>query len=180
MKKAEHQRIDAFELWCWFDCIWCLRSYKELPSTCLPVQSPQLFLLLLLLPHPSGVCVTGIWFGSSVIVAQETCKDSGHWLRSSLRQDLNWDLIGALETISKRDGWVTQLHRSVLVSDLKFPFYTPGVHCNFLSSVLPKWALVVQSMYESVSLGFSPAFAHLLSCSMELCTGTLWIHYFYL
>ena len=87
-----------------FDCIWCLRSYKELPSTCLPVQSPQLFLLLLLLPHPSGVCVTGIWFGSSVIVAQETCKDSGHWLRSSLRQDLNWDLIGALETISKRDG----------------------------------------------------------------------------
>ena len=71
--------------WQLFDCIWCLRSYTELPSTCLPVQSPQLFLLLLLLPDPSGVCVTGMWFGSSVIVTQETCKDSGYWLRSSLR-----------------------------------------------------------------------------------------------
>ena len=59
------------------------------------------------------------------------------------------------------------------MSDLKFPFYTPGVRCNFLSSVLPKWALMVQSMSESVSLGVSPAFAHLLSCSMESCTGTL-------
>ena len=103
----------------------------------------------------------------------------GQWiLRSSLRQDLSWYLVGTLEMISKRDGWVTQ--PSVLVSDLKFPFYTPRVHCNFLSSVLPKWALVVQSMSESVSLGVSPAFAHLLSCSMELCTGTLWIHYLYL
>ena len=71
--------------WQLFDCIWCLRSYTELPSTCLSVQSPQLFLLLLLLPRPSGVCVTGMWFGSSVIVTQETCKDSGYWLRSSLR-----------------------------------------------------------------------------------------------
>ena len=172
--------LEEGEDWHLFDCIWCLRSYTELPSTCLSVQSPQLFLLLLLLPDPSGVCVTGMWFGSSVIVTQETCKDSGYWLRSSLRQDLNWYLVGALETISKRDGWVTQLHRSVLVSDLKFPFYTPGVHCNFLSSVLPKRALMVQSMDESVSLGFSPAFAHLLSCSLELCTGTLWIHYLYL
>ena len=59
------------------------------------------------------------------------------------------------------------------MSDLKSPFYTPGVDCNFLSSVVPKWALMVQSMDESVSLGFSPAFAHLLSYSMELCTGTL-------
>ena len=64
--------------WQLFDCIWCLRSYTELPSTCLSVQSPQLLLLLLLLPDPSGVCVTGMWFGSSVIVTQETCKDSGY------------------------------------------------------------------------------------------------------
>ncbi|XP_052512820.1 zinc finger protein 69 homolog B-like [Budorcas taxicolor] len=70
--------LEEGEDWKLFDCIWCLRSYTELPSTCLPVQSPQLFLLLLLLPHPSGVCVTGMWFGSSVIVTQETCKDSGY------------------------------------------------------------------------------------------------------
>lgn len=57
-----------------------------------------------ILPHPSGVCVTAMWFGSSVIVTQETCKDSGYWLRSSLRQDLNWYLVGALKTISKRYG----------------------------------------------------------------------------
>ena len=171
--------LEEGEDWQLFDCVWCLRSYTELPSTCLSVQSPQLFLLLLL-PHASGVCVTGMWFGSSVIVTQETCKDSGYWMRSSFRQDLNWYLVGALETISMKDGWITQLHRSVLVSDLKFPFYPPGVHCNFLSSVLPKRALMVQSMYESVSLGFSPAFAQLLSCSLELCAGTLWIHYLYL
>ena len=65
--------------WPILDCIWCLRSYTELPSTCLPVQNPQLFLLLLLLPQPSGVCVTGMWFASSVIVTQEACKDSGLW-----------------------------------------------------------------------------------------------------
>ena len=77
--------LEEGEDWHLFDCIWCLRSYTELPSTCLSVQSPQLLLLLLLLPDPSGVCVTGMWFGSSVIVTQETCKDSGYWLRSSLR-----------------------------------------------------------------------------------------------
>ena len=65
------------------------------------------------------------------------------------------------------------------MSDLKFPFYTPGVHGNFLSSVLPKWTLVVQSMYESVSLGFSPAFAHYFhvpwSCVQESCESTTFI-----
>ena len=71
--------LEEGEDWQLFNCIWCLRSYTELPSTCLPVQNPQLFLLLLILPQPSGVCVTGMWFGSSMIVTQETCKDSGHW-----------------------------------------------------------------------------------------------------
>ena len=119
--------------WQLFDCIWCLRSYTELPSTCLPVQSPQLFLLLLLLPDPSGVCVTGMWFGSSVIVTQETCKDSAHW---GPLLDRTW--IDVLLVPWEQFPRVTQLHGSVLVSDLKFPFYTPGVHCNFLSSILPK------------------------------------------
>ena len=118
--------------WQLFDCIWCLRPYTELPSTCLPVQSPQLFLLWLLLPHPSGVCVTGMRFGSSVIVTQETWKDSGHW---GPLLDRTWTDV--LLVPWKPFPGVRQLHRSVLASDLKFPFYTPGVHCNFLSSVLP-------------------------------------------
>ena len=71
--------LEEGEDWQLFDRIWCLRSYTELPSTCLPVQNPQLFLLLLVLPQPSGMCVTGMWFGSSVIVTQEACKDSGLW-----------------------------------------------------------------------------------------------------
>ena len=86
----------------------------------------------LLLPHPSGVCVTGMRFGSSVIVSQETWKDSGHW---GPLLDRTWTDV--LLVPWKPFPGVRQLHRSVLASDLKFPFYTPGVHCNILSSVLP-------------------------------------------
>ena len=37
MKKAEHQRIDAFELWCW-------RRLLRVPWTCVEIQ----------LVHPKG------------------------------------------------------------------------------------------------------------------------------
>ena len=78
------------------------------------------------LPYSSAVCVTGMRFGSSVIVTQETWKDSGHW---GPLLDRTW--IDVLLVPWKPFRGVRQLHWSVLASDLKFPFYTPGVHCNF-------------------------------------------------
>ena len=97
--------------WQLFDCIWCFRSYTELSSTCLLVQSPQLFLLLTsFVTSFRGVCNrNAVW----IFCDCNSGNLEGQWtLRSSLGQDLNWCVVGALETIS-RSKTVTQVSSCV-------------------------------------------------------------------
>ena len=92
VKKAEHRRIDAFELWCWWRLLrvpWTARRYNQ---SILTEISPESSLNELMLKPNSNTLVT--W-----------CEELTHWKRPWC-----WDRLRARGGVDRGwDGWMALL-----------------------------------------------------------------------
>ena len=95
IKKAEHQRIDAFELWCWRRLLrvpWTARRSKQ---SILKEISPEYLL--------EGRC----WIWSSNALAT-WCEELAHWKRPWCRKDWRREEKGTTEY--ETGGWHDRLN----------------------------------------------------------------------
>ena len=95
MKKAEHQRIDAFELWCWRSLLrfpWITRRSNQ---SILKEISP-------------GISLEGMMLKLKLQYLDTSCEDSTHWKRLWC-----WEGSGAGREGDDRgwDGWMASLTR---------------------------------------------------------------------
>ena len=95
VKKAEHWRIDAFELWCWRRLLWVPWTARRSNQSILQEISP-------------GICLEGMMLKLKL-------QYFGHlmWRVDSLEKTLCWEGLGAGGEGDDRgwDGWVASLTR---------------------------------------------------------------------
>ena len=102
VKKAEHRRIDAFELWCW-------RKLLRIPWT--PRRSNQS-----ILKEISPVCsLEGLMLKLKLQYFSHPCKELTHWKRLWC-----WEGLGARGEGDDRgwDGWMASLTQWMWVCEL--------------------------------------------------------------
>ena len=93
IKKAEHEKIDAFELWCWRSLLrvpWTARSNQSI----LKEISPEYSLEGLMLSWSSNILT--IWWEETILWKTPWCWER---LKAGEEDDRGWD------------GWMTSLTR---------------------------------------------------------------------
>ena len=93
IKKAEHWRIDAFELWCWRRLLRVPWTARRSNQSLLKEISPEYFLERLMLNWNSNTLVT--W-----------CEELTHWKRPWWWERLN---VGGEGDDKGWDGWMASL-----------------------------------------------------------------------
>ena len=95
MKKAEHRRIDAFELWCWRRLLRVPRTARRSNQSILKEISPECSLEGLMLKRNSNTLAT-------------SCEELTHWKRPWC-----WEGLGAGREGDDRgwDGWMASQTR---------------------------------------------------------------------
>ena len=102
IKKAEHQRIDAFELWCWIRLLRVRWTAKRSNQSILNEISPEYI-------HWKDWC----WSWNSKTLASKTwCEELTHWKRP-----LCWERLKAGREGDNRgwNGWMASLTRRTWV-----------------------------------------------------------------
>ena len=118
VKKAEHQRIDAFELWCWRRLLrapWTARrSNQSIAKEISPEYSLEGLMLKLKLQYPGHLMQKTDSLEKALMLVKIESKRRRGWQRirclDSITDPMVMNLSKLREMVKDREAWHTAIH----------------------------------------------------------------------